>query len=154
MRKVVAVKIGPHYYITRVQFSCREMPEARYIKLLVDIGSTVTTLYAERIGISREIYEELEESEPSTVVGGEIIPRKLHDVTLVFMTSDGGYLPIYLEECDVVFVTEETIEDGVLGMDVLGVFRGWEATKSCCSGAGPTRLYIAGSQPRGGRGGR
>jgi len=127
LRKVVAVKIGPHYYVTRVQFSCREMPEARYIKLLVDTGSTVTTLYAERIGISREVYEELEESEPSVMIGGEIIPRKLHDVTLVFMTSDGGYLPIYLEECDVVFVTEETIEDGILGMDVLGVFRGWEA---------------------------
>ena len=103
------------------------MPEARYIKLLVDTGSTVTTLYAERIGISREVYEELEESEPSTVIGGEIIPRKLHDVTLIFMTSDGGYLPIYLEECDVVFVAEETIEDGVLGMDVLRVFRRWEA---------------------------
>jgi len=103
------------------------MPEARYIKLLVDTGSTVTTLYAERIGISREVYEELEESEPSIVIGGEIIPRKLHGVTLVFMTSDGGYLPIYLEECDVVLVAEETVEDGVLGMDVLGVFRGWEA---------------------------
>ena len=127
MREIVAVKIGGHYYIIRVLFSCREVPGARYVKLLVDTGSTVTTLYAERIGVSREVYEELEESEPSTVIGGEIIPRKLHDVTLIFMTSDGGYLPIYLEECDVVLVAEETIEDGVLGMDILGVFRRWEA---------------------------
>ena len=127
MRRIAAVRLGNHYYILQAQFSCRELPEARRIKLLVDTGCSITTMYAERLEISREAYEALEPSEPCSAIGGRVTPRKLHNVVLVFMTTDGGHLPVRLEECDVIYVMEETLEDGVLGVDVLNLFKRWEA---------------------------
>ena len=126
MRRVAAVRLGDHYYILQAQFSCQELPEVRRVRLLVDTECSVTTMYAERLGLSRDAYEALELSEPCSTVGGRIVPRRLHDVVLIFMTVEGEYLPVRLEGCDVIYAVEGALEDGVLGVDVLNLFRRWE----------------------------
>lgn len=126
--KVMAIRAWRSYYVL-CYFSCREVPETRRLILLIDTGSTNTTLYAERLRIPRDVYESLEPGERYDVVGGVVMPRKLHDVNLAFRTVEGAPLVIRLRECNVLSVDMRTFEDGLLGMDVLDSFRKWGAER-------------------------
>jgi len=128
LRRILARRLGMSYYVL-CQFTCMEVPRMRRLNMLIDTGSTTTTVYAERVGISNDLYRSLEPGEPHDVIGGTIIPRKLHDVYLIFETVEGLPLTIWLRECNTLFIRAPTLEDGLLGMDVLDHFRRWGAER-------------------------
>jgi len=131
---IYGYRFGPHYYVPSILHCPAYNVHFKPIFLLVDTGATTTTLFAEKIGLSQQTYENLPLSTEVITLGGTKIYRRIRqDVHLIFTTTFPEKLhTITLKGCDVIRLgeigIEEPLYDGVLGMDVINRFKSWFAT--------------------------
>jgi len=123
---------GAHYYI-RAVFICERLGIREPVVLLIDTGASTTTFFAEDIGLSITVYQELPPSATVITLSGLQRPRKLiYEARLVFTTVVGRPHVVDLARCDVISRRSVGIErplhfQGILGMDIINSFRRWSA---------------------------
>ena len=127
---------GAHYYI-RAVFICERLRIREPVVLLIDTGASTTTFFAEDIGLSITVYQELPPSATVITLSGLQRPRKLiYEARLVFTTVVGRPHVVDLARCDVIGRRSVGIErplhfQGILGMDTINSFRRWSADGQC-----------------------